>query len=628
MNDIRYLLLSVLTATCFAYETPNIIREKYNYLYSLPTQHNPNGSRTFHKGRLWRRDGLYVLSLEGDEFEMAFQHGRLLKEEIPKGALLQVAKIVDNSVINAFPKIPFLTDLIIKYLYRTDTDQILNFAILARGGDRDKFMLDAYGISEGAEIALDQVVHAAYGPESLQVILGKQMNKTHSTGDSIPQGMGINECTDFVARGTTTQKGGFIIGRNTDYPLNGFFDRFPTVIYFNPTDGAQKYMAVTSAGIHLAGIIGLNESGLYLGVHTIPTLEVSEKGNPIFVVGQEVLRYAKSFDEALEIFKRFKPAAGWAYTLVSTKENRMGSIEMTNHKIEVRESTGNFHIQTNHFLTPEMSPANLDLNASVNEDSRARKERTEELILSYEGKLRAEEAIAILSDKWDPVNKEIRGLANVISVHTTLSSAVFDLSEERVFVASGTAPVSQSPYIELPLINSFNPETFSSQTYSTIQNSSYTDNYPLIAEAEQYFIEAKTAFETELNPAGAYQILSKVIALDPKNAAYHFVQGMMALKAHDFFSAEISFKKCEELSYPHYKLLGHYYLGRIAANRGDKDDARHHLEKVLKEAEIELEIPLVNATLDSLDKLSSFRELKLRPDTLVLFMPEADMIKY
>jgi hypothetical protein len=57
-------------------------RAKYAPLYSAHVRENPDGSRSFHRGTLFRRSGIYVLHLKGDRFEMAFQHGALLKEQI------------------------------------------------------------------------------------------------------------------------------------------------------------------------------------------------------------------------------------------------------------------------------------------------------------------------------------------------------------------------------------------------------------------------------------------------------------------------------------------------------------------------------------------------------------------
>src|SRR5258708_3896001 len=62
-----------------------VVRTKYRHLYELPVEEHEDGSRSFHEGQLYRHHGLNVLRLRGDYVEMAFQHGRLLADQIPQG---------------------------------------------------------------------------------------------------------------------------------------------------------------------------------------------------------------------------------------------------------------------------------------------------------------------------------------------------------------------------------------------------------------------------------------------------------------------------------------------------------------------------------------------------------------
>ena len=622
MNWLALILVLIPGAVAFGYEVPSSVRQKYQALYSQSVVELPDGSKRFGEARLFNRGGVRVLYVKGDRFEMAFQHGRLLHDEVHQGALSQVANIVANSARNSFPKIPAVVEPAIKVIYKLYGESMLKHGAKTFGVSMDDFLLESYGLSEGADFNIDDVVHAMLGPEILQVILGEMSAK------NAPKPAGVNECTDFAIGPSGTESGGYVIGRNTDYPLKGSFDRFPTVIYYHPTDGTQRSMAVTSAGLHMAGVVGFNESGIFIGVHTIPTTQVSKKGNPVFGVGQYVLRNARTFDEAVALFKKMKPAAGWTYSLVSTREGRSGSVELTNQNVSVRETTGGVHIQTNHFKSPEMQGANLDLNASINEDTRARYMRAEQLIAEMPEKMDPEYAVRILSDKWDPFNHEIRGLANVIAAHTTLTSVVLDTGPGHIFVASGTAPVSTTPYVELPLINGFDPDKFGEEDFGVIENASYHRDYPRESQAEQLYIKAKTAFETDINPKKSSEILADVIAMDPKNAAYYFVRGIITLKAHDVAGAVKTFTACTALPYEHYKLACRYYLGRIAADSGNRVAAEEAFNFVLGQAVPEVEAPLIRATRKALDRVKKRGRLKLNADTIAIFMPEADVVEY
>ncbi|MFM8316659.1 MAG: hypothetical protein ACKOA8_20450, partial [Deltaproteobacteria bacterium] len=110
--------------------------------------------------------------------------------------------------------------------------------------------------------------------------------------------------------------------------------------------------------------------------------------------------------------------------------------------------------------------------------------------------------------------------------------------------------------------------------------------------------------------------------------AYHFVMGIMALKAGKVSVAESAFRKCEQMKYAHYRLASQYYLGRIYADRGDKVKARKKFEQVLQKADPELEAPLIKACEEAYLDNEGPLPLKLKPRSLALFMPEADMISY
>lgn len=613
----------VCSVTLFAYETPQEIKKKYDSLYSQKVQKNADGSSSFHRGKLFKRNGIFVLSLHGDNFEMAFQHGKLLQSEIHDGALPETALMIEKAVKNAIPNVPVVTSAAASYYYKKYTDTILKTTLESFGDEANSIMLEAYGLSEGSGLTVDQVVRGVLGPESIQTVLGDRLK-----GKAVPSAGLANSCTDFVAMNRTTPSGEMIIGRSTDYPLNKYFDRFPTVFYYHPTDGSQKYLAVTSAGLHTGGVIGFNESGLFLGIHTIPTLDVSAKGNIAFLVGQAVMRKARNIDEAVAIFKKHKTAAGWTFTLASVRENRVVAIEINNKNVAVREEIKDWYVQSNHYRAPSMINANLELNASVTEDSLARLTRGEELIKRKIGSFTVADAIQILSDKWDPINKEMKSFGNVIANHMTVSSVVFDPARGRLFMANGTAPVSISTFVELPLITHFNEETFQSDSFENIESHSFTLDFNSLYRSEQKFIDAKDAFEIQNNPLKASEILNEAVQLDPNNAAYTFVQGILWLKAGKVESAEKSFQANLTKKYKHYRLISQYYLGRIWASQGKGKQAQSAFESVLAEADPVIERALIPAVKKNLSQVKRFGRVSLSPSTLVLFMPEADMVEY
>lgn len=603
---------------------PTHITSKYKHLLTHEIKDVSPRVRTLGDAKLYMRDGIRVLYLKGDRFEMAYQHGKLLKSEIGNGALPKIASMVESAAKNSFPDIPSVVDPIIEGIYKTYTTAIINHSSKASNMTRDDYMIEAYGLSAGSGLALETVIRAFLSPETLQIILGQQMRGQKN----LPAPYSVNECTDFAIPPTKTFNGGFIIGRNTDYSLNGYFDKYPTIIYYNPTDGAQPYMSITSAGVHTAGVVGYNQSGLFLGVHTIPTWDTSMQGFPVFDVGQKVLRNAKSFDDAIKILKAHLPGAGWTYTLVSARENRSAAIELTNSKLSVRETTGNHHVQTNHFINKDMLTRNLDINATINEDTRARYKRTQDLMKGLDGPASAATAIKILADKIDPLTDQTSGIGNVIATHMTVTSAVFDTGKQSVYLANGIAPTSLTTFVEFPTIERFDPQTFLDEAYDTITDNDYHKDYPAISTAEQLYIAAKHAYEIELDHKKALNILELVTQTDSNSVAYQYMAGLMAIKARDTKKAQNYLFKCRTMAEGHYALACQYYLARIRASKGETDAAVQDLEGILVEANPKTEGPLIRAANKNLRKLRRSGILKLNADTLGIFMPEADVLAY
>jgi len=624
---MRYLAIfcALTTSSLVAAESiPTQITSKYKHLLKLDVNDDSPRVRTLGDAKLYMRDGIRVLYLRGDRFEMAYQHGKLLQEEIGNGALPKIGSMVESAAKNSFPDIPTVVDPIIEGLYKTYTTAIINHSAKMSNMTKDDYMTEAYGLSAGSGLALDIVVRAFLSPETLQIILGQQMRGQKN----LPAPYSVNECTDFAIPPAKTLTGGFIIGRNTDYSLNGYFDKYPTIIYYNPTDGAQPYMSITSAGVHTAGVVGYNQSGIFLGVHTIPTWDTSMQGFPVFDVGQKVLREAKSFDDAVTILRAHLPGAGWTYTLVSTRENRSAAIEVTNSKLSIRETTGDHHIQSNHFISKSMLSRNLDINATINEDTRARYNRTQDLLTSLDHPADASAAVRILADKTDPLTNKISGIGNVIATHMTVTSSVIDTAKQSLYLANGMAPTSLTRFVEFPLIERFNPKTFQDETYETITENDYHTDHPAISKAEQIYIKAKDAYEIELNRAKALSLLEIVTQTDPDAVAYQYMTGLMAIKVRDYTKAQNYLRRCQEMATGHYKLACQYYIARTNASTGETDEALQNLQSILTEANPKTEGPLIRATIKSIRKLRRTGILRLNPDTLGIFMPEADVLAY
>lgn len=602
---------------------PAPIRAKYQYLYSEKLQSMPDGSLKFHQARLFKRDGFNILHLKGDIFETAFQHGALLREEIRDGAIIQSSRMIYNTVRNALGSDGPFTNIIYGFIDRFLTDRILKYAVEAHPKVLESLSHSALAISDTTGIPVNQLADAALAPDTLMLLAAMSM-KFGSFPSNAEQFAG--NCTAFTAWDNFTRSGELIVGRNLDFPLTAF-DKHPALIYVEPTDGGQKFLSVVSAGIQFFGITGINASGIYLSLHTLPTPETSAKGMPLFLTGTAILREAKSFDQAVDFLKKNPPPTGWTYDLISTRERRVGSVEMTNQRVSVRESFGGYHVQANHFLAPDMRDRMLFVNRSVDEDTLARYNRAETLILKHRGQFDKATAANILGDQVDPFSGKVRGVGNTVAVHTTVTSIVLVPNEDRIYVATGRAPVSHHRFVSFPLPGSFDADGFLDTPVAEIEGSGFDVKHPHMAKAQQFFIRAKEAYEYRNDVKEALEYMNQVVDWDQTNPHYYFVQGILALKAGETEQGKVAFSRLL-LNEPsqHQAHLAHFYLGKIFADSYDVPNAQREFALLLDD-------PNTDAKLRSAARRASlavqiFGHKALRPAKLSLMFQQGDMEHY
>ena len=607
------------------------VRGDYARLYKLPVIEYVDGSRSFHNGRLARCHGLNVLFLRGDYVEMAFQHGRLLHDEIPHGALGRSAQLIGNAIANSMACDGSLQRWMLERVQDYVVRWILSHAdSLLRGAkENPDGVAEAVALGDSVGLSLDDLLRGMFNPEVLMVLCTLSSGGWDLWGQLVSGPIApMNCCSTFGAWGDATASGGLVVGRNMDYPLNGSYDRYPTVIYYEPTNGDLKHMSFSSAGVHTAGITGYNEAGIFLSSHVVPSTQVSLNGVAAFTTANLALRQARTFDEATKLLGRFSPLAGWTYFVASTREGRVGSVEMSTRGHAIREAQGDTHVQTNFWLSPELAPHNLSLNASVDEDSRARYDRISQRLAEQHGSLDAIGAADILQDQVDPTDGAMRGLGNTVGVYTTLTSCVIDAARDRALVATGPAPVQHREYYELPLVGSFDREQFHVPRRPVVKGSYFSRQHLQNLRAMEKFIEAKQAYEDYHDDKAALEILRKVVEIDGSNPAYYFQLGIFALRnwrpeeARDAFDSMFECDSCPA----HLRRLGRFYRAKTRSYLGDSPGAIADLRCILIDSKSDPN--LRDAARKALRYDPPFGQATLSKRSLAILMQHSDMLRY
>jgi len=605
------------------------LREQYRSLYQLPVTEGPGGSRLFHNARLYRRHGLNVLFLRGDFFEMAFQHGRLLADQIPTGAVPESSRLVSDSIINALGPVDRLPKRIVEYIQWFVVQRLFSGSsrrIAESGVGSDQSLLEAIAFADATGLPAKDFIQSLFNPDLL-LLLSKYGGGAWRSNVGRKVCVPPICCSSFAAWGSNTKCGEMLIGHNMDFPLNGSYDRFPTVIYFEPPAPGLRYMTFVSAGVPNAGIIAYNEAGIFLAAHVVPTTDTGIGGVPALITANLAIRQAKSFDSVVDIFQKLKPLAGWTFLVASLSERKIGTIEVSHSRVQVRPATVGHLVQTNYFRTEAMSGLNLFINKSVDDDAEARSLRLEQRIKEAVGRVDVEAAISMLGDQFDPFSNQVRGLGNTIAVHLTMTSIVLDAAKQEVLVSTGAAPASHSDFVALPLAGQVESSEFPKWISHKI-SPRHPGAHLAISAALQTFIRAKMAYEQKNDADSAYRLLQLVVEQDSSNPAYFFQLGIFALKNDAFDAARDAFEKAFHCPYlpDQLRRLTHYYRGRLLAHQAKAREALGEFSVVLNDEGTDRKLRKAARRVAWRTKV--FGRSSLSKRNLNIMMQQSDMVDY
>jgi hypothetical protein len=374
-------------------------------------------------------------------------------------------------------------------------------------------------------------------------------------------------------------------------------------------------MTITSAGFHMPGVCGMNEHGLFIGVHVVPANTVSELGVPVFLVGHEILRRARTLDEAAAVLDAARPAAGWSYHVVSTRERGAFTFELCNAAVAKRPCLGDVHITTNHWTQPATLPHQMTAISTFTADSGARAERVRMLIDAARGALDAAGAAAILGDTTDPVSGRARCFPNTVAATHTVSSSVWRPDAHTVYVGVGAAPTSHGPFLALPTPEALDPEALALAPIELIEAAPRGAGAPGLAEARQSVIAARIAYEY-YNDAGAAADLMACAASRFDDPALDLAWAMMEIRAGRFDRAWGPVERAIDQDWdPRRSVIARYLRGRLAADRGSADAARADLQAV--QTSEHAEERLVAAARSAERKLGRRARLRLRATEII-----------
>jgi len=506
------------------------------------------GKRYFDGAWLEKKNGIYLLHLKGDNCQMAYQHGRLMKDEIRDGFLHILHRYIKQLIFHTrLGRLWPARLLALKYIHAKFYSPIIKKI-------PPEYRDEVYALADGAglprRMILETCVISDVLLNSLAMLYHNRMQyRRHSA-------LG---CTSFVAANRATVDGELIHGRNLDFDGMGYWDKYPTVVFCQPEEG-MWYVMFTTAGFHSAGNTGINESGIVLNTHINLSADTSTRGTPIWIIGEKVIRKARSIKDAIETLKKFRPTVGWTFVISDAKKKDAVSVELSAKNMSVRRMDGGILWNSNNYISEELKEGELCINRSTSLNFEARYRRMKDLLEQNYGKIDIPKAIEFLGDHWDIYTNRTRATGDVIAQFNNLMSMIISSNEHKFWIANGPAPACNSTYVGFDILHEMTPVK-DEKPLSLYKDKKFygTRNY----QGLRKYIEAEGAYFWDNDCGKAYKLLSEAIALDLNEPFYLQTKGLLCLKLGKFEEAKEVLNRALGLPQNDHKIAtNHLWLGR------------------------------------------------------------------
>ena len=244
-------------------------------------------------------DGVRVVYLSGSPYELGYQHGQALREEV-RASVSQVLGYFRHYV-----KIPWINVWLANgWLDRgwTPAQPFVPPAILE----------ELRGLADGSGVPL------------------QELSRLHAVPDR------TYACSNFAAWGRATGEGRLIHVRNLDWDIQAGIQRFATVFVVRPT-GKLAFVNVGWAGF-IGVLTGVNEQQVSIGQVGAATVDVTFRGEPMAFVMRRVLETTDDVDEAASVIRTAHRTIGANYVVADAKARRAIAVETTHSHLRVFEA--------------------------------------------------------------------------------------------------------------------------------------------------------------------------------------------------------------------------------------------------------------------------------------------------
>jgi isopenicillin-N N-acyltransferase-like protein len=528
------------------------------------------------QGRLERRSGNLVLFLKGSPYEMGYQHGRLLKDEIHSGtaALYRDPVSMEASLRD---KPVWLKSLLLKYLeYKV-------YGPIERNTPPE-YLAELKGMADGADISFhDMFIASFFSDLTMAMVPGVITKKAKTMGL-------VGECSSMAVSGPATIDGKLLFGRNTDYSGQGRWGPNQTVVFYQPDQG-YRYVKVSTAGLIKCNS-AMNEKGLVVGGHFMGFDGSDPAGESFSVLENEIMRKAATLDQALELLKTTRRGGSFGLVVADGNSGQAAAVEATSRQIGIRMMKDHAVALTNCATTPELKSVDLVNRYNVvMRDVFGRLSRLTAMIQEHFGKLDPETVAAVMSDQTDAVTNTERGAGFSVCSPVNVTSAVFQPSTGFFWAATGSEPACGNTYIGFDFQAELNGK--SSQVMPKTLDGYQWQNPDRQKALAEYMAAFITMNENPKNLSNALDRLAKAMAIDPDEPTYFRTAALFYLRQGKYKEAEKVLARAASLPQSPNELAFTHLLSAWTSDLSDnREKALAEYENVFKVAPNPADSPL------------------------------------
>lgn len=343
---------------------------------ALKLEKKHEGGSLYTIGDNWIRKnrwGLYEMYVSGEAFEQGVKRGKLSQQQIVDQEVAFTSEI--RRMIPSQKYLKFLK-YVVGYMNRDLPEHIT-----------EEYKREIYGISHAASDSFNWI-----GNNYARIL---NYHAAHDIGHAL-QNMMLVGCTSFGAWGDKTENGSMLIGRNFDFWVGDKFAENKIVTFHRPEKG-YAYASVTWGGF--TGVVsGMNEKGLTVTINAARSDIPFAAATPVSLVAREVLQYAATLSEAVEIAKRRKMFVSESFLVGSAADKKAVVIEKTPKELAAYDP-GSDNIQcTNHYQSETFATQKLNLEQKEKSASVYRYQRLQQL-MTEQYPLNPEKMANILRDR-------------------------------------------------------------------------------------------------------------------------------------------------------------------------------------------------------------------------------------